>query len=272
MDLYEVSFNGFALNNGDFSNVMIHDFDRMPDEAKTISPVSSSNFSLITSKYYVQKQATVTLLTRGCFDKISAKTAMIRKTLQGRSGSLVLDKYVPTISGGVYSYDSWKQLTYTSATLDTVEFETEGINSVVTINFTILTPIGKGDVQTLYSATGVTSDSTVVNLIGADIQGTFDTQYPTYELTFNTVTNSANSSVSVSNEYNTITYTGDINDGDVLRFITSLENMDVTLNGETVNFSGTFPQLPLTGALLSVTDTLTARNVDIEITNTSRYI
>lgn len=272
MELYDVSFNGFQLNNGDFSSVMIHDFDQMPNANKNIAPVSTSHFSLITSKYYVTKTVTITLLTRGCFDKISAKTAMIRKTLQGKYGELILHKYVPTLNSSVYEYNSWTSLKYKKATLDSIDFDTQGINSVVTAIFTVLTPIGAGGTdQTLYSG-NVTSTPLTVDLTMTDIQGTFDTQYPIYTLEFGIVITGSNPSISFSNEYNILTYSGEVSYGDTLVVDTTLENMGVYLNGEQVDFTGSFPTLNLSGSILSITDTYTSRDVDVTITNTPRYI
>ena len=271
MDIYGISFNGYQLNINNYTDgVKWHDFDRMPDAERSISPVTSANRSVSTQERWVQKTAQIVILTKGCPKNVlDAHIARIRQVLQ-RKGSLVIQKGIPVLDGGSYEYDQYETLTYTSAVIESVEFDTQGNSSIVTIDVILLDPIAKGGtVQTLYTGTH-TTDSTIIDLSSVDIQGTLNVQYPVYTLTYNSVTLGANPSLSIYNGFNTITTEYAFGSGDEL--VIDTDKMLVTLNTSLIDFNGVFPNVSYNTPNLLITDTYDARNISVNVSNTPRYI
>lgn len=271
MDIYGASFNGYQLNVNDYTDgIKWHDFDRMPDAERSISPVTSANRSVSTNERWVQKTAQIVILTKGCPKNVlDAHIARIRQVLQ-RKGSLVIQKGVPILDNGSYEYDQYETLTYTSAVVDGVEFDTEGYTSIITIDFILLDPIAKGsNIQTIYSGTH-TTDTTIIDISSVDIQGTLNVQYPVYTLVYNSVTLGSEPSLSIYNGFNTITINHAFVNGDEL--VIDTDKMLVTLNTELIDFNGVFPNISNNTPNLVITDTYTARNISIDVKNTPRYI
>lgn len=271
MDLYSVSFRGVQLNNDEFSKVTLHDFDQMPQADQNIAQITAAHRSTITSKWYTQKIATVDLFTKDCTVELQAKMARIRQVLQGKTGDVVLDRGVPIRDGSAYEYDQWTSMTYMGATLESVEFDLQGKTMAASLTFILLNPIGLGGTdQTLFSGTGITSDNTYIDLTTTDIQGTFEIQYPVYSILVNDITLGDNPSLTITNQYNTLVYSGELEIGDVLELDTYTASLK--RNGNLVDYSGSIPSLPLAGQAFNITDTYTDRDFDITMINTPRYI
>lgn len=271
MDLYGATFKGEELNNGEFSNLMWHDFDRMPTADENIESIAISNSSTITKKLYVQKTVVIRLMNRGCTEDMQAKVARIRQVLQFKKGDLVLDRGIPVKASGDYTYENWTSMTFKDATLNEVSFDMSGRITVAELTFNVLDPIGYGSTnQTLYTVSSKTTQPTAVDLTTSDIQGTFDVQYPVYTITINSVTNGSNPSISISNGMNSITISRTFVAADVL--VINSETLEVTVNGDIVDFSGIMPSINLTDTLVTISDTFSARNINISIVNTPRYI
>lgn len=271
MNIDSVIFNGFELNDLSFTEgVQWHDFDRMPESDRSIATVTSANRSVATSIRWVQKTAAVRIFTRGCPKNVlDAHIGRIRQVLQNK-GSLVVNKGVPVLDSGSYEYDQWTSLTYTDAILESVDFDTVGSTSIINIDFILLDPIAKGSTpQTVASGTH-TTDTTIVDLSAIDLQGTFDNQFPVYTFTFNSVTNGANPSISITNGFTEITIANTFSPGDVL--VVDTDNLLVTLNTLMIDFNGIFPNIQNTTQPLNITDTLTARNISYTIVTEPRYI
>lgn len=271
MDIYSIVFNGFQLNDLTYTKgVKWHDFDRMPDAQRSISPVTQANRSVATSDFWVQKSARVTILLVGCPKHVlDAYIGRVRQVLQNK-GSLVLNKGIPTLVDGEYEYDDWTSLTYTEAILDNVTFDTEGMVSEVNIDFLILDPIGVGGTkQTIYSGT-MTSSPLNIDLSSLDIQGTFDNQFPVYTFTVNSITAGSSPSLSIYNGFNTITIDYAFTAGDVL--VVDTDNLLVTLNNDLIDFNGVFPNIQNNTQPLVITDTFSARNITVLVEEYPRYI
>lgn len=267
--LYSVKFGNIELNNSEFSKIAIHDFEAMPQITRNISQVTSAHRSVVTSRWFTSKKVTITLYTSDCTTELQAKIARIRQVLQKKTDSLQLNRGLPVLSSGNYEYNQWKVLTYLKATLDTVDFTVNGRIMTADISFTILDPVGISDeLQTIFSSNGVTVATTSINV--PLIDGTFEVQYPVYRITVNSITQGTNKSIAINNQFNTLTYTGDLVAGDVLELDTY--SASLTRNGNLVDYSGSIPTLPLTQSLVDITDTYTSRNIDILITNQARYI
>ena len=271
MNIESVIFNGFQLNDPTFTEgVRWHDFDRMPDSNRSISAITSANRSVATDIRWVQKTASVRIFTLGCPKNVlDAHIGRIRQFLQNK-GSLVVNKGVPVLDSGSYKYDQWTTLTYTDAILESVDFDTIGNGSVIDIQFILLDPIAKGGTpQTIASGTH-TTDTTIIDLSAIDLQGTFDNQFPVYTFTFNSVTNGASPSISITNGFTDITISNTFTAGDVL--VVDTDKLLVTLNTQLIDFSGIFPNIQNTSQPLNITDTLSARNISYTIVTEPRYI
>ena len=269
MDLYSVSFGGVQLNNSEFSKVMLHDFDQMPTITQNIAQVTSAHRSTITSKWYTGKTATIDLFARNCTAELQAKIARIRQVVQNRTGDLVLNRGVPKKESGAYVYDEWVEMTYEGATLSEAIFEIVGQTVVGTLTFALLNPIGLGETQSLFTGTA-TTNNTAIDLTTIDLQGTFNPQYPTITISVNNITRNAGQTLTITNQYNTLTYSGDLVAGDTLELNTYLATL--TRNGNLVDYSGSIPTLPLVGQIFNIEDTYTSRNIGIVVTNRARYI
>lgn len=271
MELFNATFMGEELNNLGFSRVMWHDFDRMPTADENINTIATSHLSTITKKLYVQKTVVIRLMNRGCTEDMQAKIARIRQVLQYKKGDLVLDRGIPVKTAGVYTYENWTSMTFKDATLDDVKFDMSGRITVAEVTFNVLDPIGYGGTdQTLYTVNARTITPTVIDLTSSDVQGTFNYQYPIYTITINTVTNGSNPSISLTNGVSTVTVSTTFTAADVL--VLNSGTLEVTLNGNLIDFTGIVPSINITDAAITVSDTLTARNIDIDVLNTPRYI
>lgn len=268
-ELHSVIFAGIELNNGEFSSIALHDFNQMPTATENTAQIVSSHSSVVTSKWFTSKTARVSLFTRGCTVELQAKIAKLRAAVQSRQAELVLNSGVPKLNG-VYEYDNWDQLTYSRATIGSMDVDLTGSVMTAELEFNILDPIGLGDTQTLFSGTGITDNNTSIDLTIVPIQGTFYVQYPVYTIRINSITQGSTPSLSITNQTNTITYIGGLNSGDVLELDT--HSAMLKRNGNNVDYNGSVPSLPLAGSPVNISDTFSARNIDITITNQARYI
>lgn len=272
MNVSDIQFGNTNLNEAlGASKVAIHDFSAMPQAENNIAHIAGSHRSTITSKYYASKIARATLYSSGDLTTLRAKVGLLKKNLQHKQLPLTVDIGQPLLVDGVYAFDTTVETQFSAATIDSIEIRYTKGSYAVDITFILLDPVGKSlTPQTLADIESSTVSSLSVDLSTIDIQGTFDTQYPVYEITINSVTNGSNPSISVSNGFNVLTYTGPLAAADVIVVDTDL--LTVELNGVMVDYSGTMPELILSSPALTVSNTLTARNIDILITNQPRYI
>ena len=120
----------------------------------------------------------------------------------------------------------------------------------------------------LLSHTGFTS-ATVTDT--PTVGGTAPYQLPVYTITINSLTGSGDY-VQISNDNNgqeILLYGLGLTAGDVI--VVDAENRSVTVNGDEVDYYGTFLELEPGASSLTYTDGFTTRNVDIAASYTKRY-
>lgn len=271
-ELLDLSFNGVSLQSITGGQVTDHNFDEMPEVSSSRSAVASAHRSITTGGFYVGKRAVVNIAVAGEFHELQAILARVRQLIQYKNRDLVLVRGVPVLSGGTYDLTNTTTITFKQANVVSADMNHNAAKgTVITVEFMIDDPVGVGsDVQTLLAATGVTTASTSLDLSTIDIQGTFQEQYPIYEITINSVTNGANPSITIINGLSTIVISQSFVAADVL--IVDTEKMRVTVNGELIDFTGSLPFIADIDSTIQIQNTFTARNIDIEVKNNPRYI
>lgn len=274
MNVSDLIFGNINLNNElGASKVAVHDFNTMPLAEQNIARVAGSHRSTITSKAFTSKLATASLYSTDTLNGLRAKVGLLKSRLQYKQLPLTVQLGVPVLENGAYVFDETRELQFTEATLDTIEIRYGKGHYVVDLAFILLDPIAKHMTpQELADIAGSTTSSVAIDFDDVDIQGTFDSQYPIYVITVNSVTNGSNPSISVSNGFNTVTLKASLTAADVITVNTDPDELTVKLNNLLVDYSGSMPSLILSDPEITITDTLTARNLDILITNNPRYI
>lgn len=271
-ELLDLSFNGVSLQSITGGQVTDHDFDQMPEIRSSQNPVSSAHRSITAGRFFVTKRSSVNIAVAGEFHELQAILARVRQLIQYKNKNLVLTRGVPILVDGEYDLTNTTEITFKSANVVDANMNhnaTKG--TVITVQFTIDEPVGIGSTpQVLLNATGVTGASTAIDLSTIDFQGTFQEQYPIYEITINSLTNGANPSITITNGLSEIIIAQAFTAGDVLKIDT--EAMKVTLNGELIDFAGGFPFIADFESVIYITDTFTARNVGKKATVNPRYI
>ena len=267
MDLYGITFGGIELNNKEFSEVTLHNFENMPDVENNVEQVIAAHRSVESGRWYTKRSVTVELLAYGCTPQIQAKLARLRQVVQSQQ-KLVLDRGLPKKTGNVWAYDQWRSLEYRSTVLDSFAPEITGMLVRVVLTFQVLDPIAVDPTPVTLLNTSSTEDNVYIDLTGATIAGTFQTQYPVYSIGVTSVTGTG--TVSISNQYNTIVYSGALEAGDTLVLDTYEASLE--LNGNLTDYSGSVPSLPQTGAILNIANTYSERDFSYSITNQPRYI
>lgn len=272
-DLLDVSFNGVSFQSVSGGQVTDHNFDDMPEIRSSQAAVSSSHRSVTSGQRFISKRAWINIAVEGeDLHNLQSILARFRQLVQYRNKDLVLTRGVPVLNAGVYEHDETRQITFHSANVIGADMNhTLGKGTVITVEFLIDDPVGvSATKQTLLNATGVTAQSTSINLASTDLQGTFLEQYPIFTIKFNSVTNGNNPTVEIENGLNTLTVSSSFTAGDVLEIDT--DEMKVRLNGELVDFSGGIPFIADPKSVIYIRDTLTARNVDRKAEIYPRYI
>lgn len=274
-DLLDVSFNGASLQEISGAQVTDHNFDEMPEIKSSRNPISSAHRSITTGSRFITKRATVNLAVRGeDLHNLQAILGRIRQLTQYANRDVVLTFGVPINNAGDYELDQTRTVTFKNANLVAADMNHNAAKgTVITVEFMIDDPIGVGGTaQTIYSTTGRTAALTSIDLSTIDLQGTFQEQYPTFEITINTVTNGSTPSIEIENGLNVLTISQSVSGGDVILIDTDPETMSVKINGEMVDLSGSFPFIADPNSIIYIRDTFSARNIDIEVSNNPRYI
>lgn len=138
-----------------------------------------------------------------------------------------------------------------------------------TIEFVCTEPFGLDTTPTsLFSVAGHTSASyTATPTVGGNVEG----QLPIFTITINSLTGTGDY-VQVSNDANNqalLIIGQGLANGDVL--IIDCEQRIVTLNGDEIDYSGTFLELDPGTASITYSDGFTTRNVDIDAEYTKRW-
>lgn len=267
-----MSFNGVSFQSVSGGQVTKHNFDEMPEIKSSRNPISNAHRSITAGSFFVTKHSTVKLAVQGEFHELQAILGRFRQLIQYKNRELVLTRGVPVLSGGVYDLSNTTEITFQNANLVAADLgESENKGFEITIEFLIDDPVGiSSDIQTIYSGSGITAASTTIDLSAIDLQGTFMEQYPIYEITINSLTNGSTPSFTIELGLITITIAQEFSAGDVLKIDT--DAMRVTLNDELIDFTGGLPFIADPDASIVISNTLTARNLDIDVTAASRYI
>lgn len=271
-ELLDLSFNGVSFQSVTGGQVTDHNFDEMPEVRSSQSSISSAHRSITAGRFFITKRASVDIAVAGEFHELQAILARIRQLIQYKNRELVLTRGVPVLVGGVYDLSQTTDITFRSANVVSADMNHNAAKgTVITVEFTIDDPVGVGsNTQTLLNATGVTTASTSLDLSTIDLQGTFQEQYPIYTITVNSVTNGSNPTITIVNGLTQMIIAQTLAVGDVL--VVDTDAMRVTLNGELIDFTGGFPFITDINSTIQITDTLTARNLNIQIKNDPRYI
>lgn len=271
-ELLDVSFNGVSLQSITGGQITTHDFERMPEIRSSQNSISSAHRSITAGRFFIAKRATVNIAVAGEFHELQAILGRVRQLIQYKNKEIVLTRGVPVLDGGDYDLDTTTKVTFREANMVDADLNpNDAKGKVITIEFLIDDPVGIGGTpQTLLNATGVTTASTSLDLSALELQGTFQEQYPIYEITINSLTNGSNPSISIVNGLSQIVISQEFSSGDVIKVDT--DAMKVTLNDEIIDFDGGFPFIADTESTIYISDTFTARNVNRKVTMNPRYI
>lgn len=271
-ELLDLSFNGVSFQSITGGQVTDHNFDEMPEIRASQNAVSAAHRSVTAGRFFITKRASVNIAVQGELHELQAILGRIRQLIQYKNKNLVLTRGVPVLTGSGYDLSQTTDITFKQANVVAANLRPNSSKtSVITVEFTLDDPIGIGsNTQTLLNSTGVTSASTSIDLSAIDLQGTFQEQYPVYKITINSLTNGSSPSITIVNGITTITIAQQFAAGDILIVDTDL--MKVTLNGELIDFTGGLPFIADPDATITISNTLSARNLNIEVKTNPRYI
>lgn len=274
MIITDVIFDSINLNDELVSDVIWHNFNEYPSQDSHIARLAMANKSIMTSRYFSQKTADVRFQLQDCTRfELETRLGKLKQRLQYRTGDIVVVQGQPSLDSNSDSSSATisDEVTYKDATVDSLKIvDMKNGIAIVEVTFLLLDPIGYGETDTLFSATGVTDAERAFNLSIIDIQGTFYRQYPVYTITVNSVTNGSTPAFEITNGSATLTYSGSLSADDVI--VIDTENLLVTVNGDEVNFDGVFPIIDRDVEEITITSLHSARNYDVDIVNTARYI
>lgn len=271
-ELLDVSFNGNSFQSVSGGQVTDHNFDEFPEIKDSSNQISAAHRSVTGGRYFISKRASVNIAVHGEFHELQAILARFRQLIQYKNRDLVLTRGVPVLVAGVYDLTDTTEITFKNANIIAADMNHSGNRgTVITVEFRLDDPVGVGGTpQTIYSTTGKTTSLTTIDLSAIDLQGTFQEQYPIYEITINSVTNGSTPSIEIENGLNILTLSQSVSGGDVILIDT--EALSVKVNGEMVDFSGSLPFISDPESIIYIRDTFSARNIDIEVLNNPRYI
>lgn len=271
-ELLDLSFNGVSFQSITGGQVTDHNFDEMPEIRASQNAVSAAHRSVTAGRFFITKRASVNIAVQGELHELQAILGRIRQLIQYKNKNLVLTRGVPVLTGSGYDLSQTTDITFKQANVVAANLRPNSSKtSVITVEFTLDDPIGIGsNTQTLLNSTGVTSASTSIDLSAIDLQGTFQEQYPVYKITINSLTNGSSPSITIVNGITTIAIAQQFAAGDILIVDTDL--MKVTLNGELIDFTGGLPFIADPDATITISNTFSARNLNIEVKTNPRYI
>lgn len=249
-----VYFNNFDLASLDGVQIYNHDFIGMPNRNISSSKLARSDKSLLTSAEYKDKTVTVDLFVCGTskssteenYDRLKGSIQTSEGTLRIEQGGSQVE-YVGTLSG--------------------ISKEYFGPKLKVTVSFFCSNPIGADqNPTTLLNINNTSATTTELITVG----GSFKT-FPTYLITFNSLTGGSAKTVSLLNPATNqgIRILRDWAALDILRV--DPVTLDVTVNGVVVDYDGTFPVYYPGSRSFQYIDDMTARNQDILITYNKQY-
>lgn len=271
-ELLDLSFNGVSLQSIAGGQITDHNFDEFPEIRASRSPVSASHRSITAGRRFISKHSSVDMAVQGELHELQAILGRIRQLIQYKNRDLVLTRGVPVLALASYGLDQTTDITFRQANVVAADLRPSSTKQmVIHIEFTIDDPVGIGsNVQTLLDAPGVTSNNTILDLSGIELQGTFMEQYPVYTITVNSITPGTNPSLTVINGLSEIVIAEALVASDVL--VIDTDAMKVSLNGELIDFTGGFPFIADPNSIIYINDTFSARNIDIEVKTNPRYI
>lgn len=256
MDKYSVKFagNDLALVSGvDLYN---HNFNDLPVRDIKINKLARRDLSIITSSEYTQKTIPVWLeICSGTRADTENTLAFVKSLLQPQNEQLIVSQ------GGV-------DVEYTS-TMNEFNIDWNGTRALVNVIFLASNPIGQeSDTQILASLAGVT---TATSSYSNTVEGSA-TAYPVITVAINSITGGTDKQITISNGKTGqgITIEGTWEALDIL-VIDSL-NMNVTVNGASVDFTGMFPQFPAGQAQITYIDDFTTRNISLTAVYNPRLV
>ena len=271
-ELLDVSFNGKSFQSVSGGQITDHDFDEMPDIRASQSAVSSAHRSLTAGRHFVSKRARVNIAVHGEFHELQAILARFRQLIQYKNRDLVLTRGVPILSGSTYDLTDTTTITFQNANVVAADMNhSANKGTVITIEFLLDDPVGIGsDVQTIYSNAANTAASTTIDLSAIDLQGTFQEQYPIYTIIVNSITAGSAPQFKIVNGLSEIIITQALVAGDVL--VIDTDEMRVTVNDELIDFAGNLPFIADPESDIILSNTFTARNLNIGVKINPRYI
>lgn len=271
-ELLDLSFNGVSFQSVSGGQITDHNFDEMPEIRASQNAISSAHRSITAGRFFTSKRASVNIAVHGEFHELQAILARFRQLVQYRNRDLVLTRGVPVLTAGVYDLTDTTEITFKNANVIGADMNhSANKGTVITIEFLLDDPVGIGGTpQIIHSAAGVTAALTTIDLSAIDLQGTFQEQYPIYEITINSVTNGDSPSIEIENGLNILTISRTFSGAEEI--VIDTDALNVKVNGEMVDFSGSFPFIADPDSTIFIRDTLSARNIDIEVRNNPRYI
>ena len=255
----DIQFNDFVLSNGNSMIIQTLKEDSGPRRAFDFTEVPRGHGNISYADYFREKHITMrgTLRADSAEDLEDAIDEM-KKELSVREGNLDIVK-----NGVVRRYVA------TLTNMDSIFQNREGYHITFCpffLDFTCLEPFGKSvnyESTAFLDETDLAFDEELFN------EGTAPTQ-PVVIFNFS----AASSLTEVSFLNNTtgeeIVYTGTISAGDYLRF--DSEEKEVTLNGTSVDYSGSFPSLAVEENSYTITVTGTSATYTLTIKYKTKYL
>lgn len=256
MDKYSVLFAGNDLALIDGVDLFNHNFNSLPVRDIKMNKLARRSLSIITSSEYSHKLVPVFMeVCSGARADTEDTLTFVKSLVQAQNEQLVV------LQGGA-------EVVYT-ATMQEFNIEWDGPKAYVEIIFVASDPVGRESVsQELASTTGITVASSAVNMT---VEGSA-TAYPVITVTINSLTGGTAKQITIANGMTNqgITIERTWSALDIL--IIDSENMEVTVNGTIVDFTGRFPEFAAGSGQITYLDNLTTRNVDLTASYNPRLV
>lgn len=255
-DIFTVTFAGNSLNTIIGAQVYDHEFNNLPSRDLKINKLARRDLSIITSAEYSSKVVTVSLRVGGA-DRLSTEAIIVnlKSAVQAQNAPLVVNQ------GNL-------KVEYT-ATMNQFSITWVGTTAMVVIGFNASDPIGKSvDVKTLIIQN---ANTTGVVALPITVDGSAAAK-PVITVAIRALTGGTNAPITIMNGNTTqgITVTRTWAANDIL-IIDSMQ-MQVSVNGTIIDFSGIFPTYPPGPQQIKYVDGLTTRTVDISATYKPRVV
>lgn len=274
--LSDVIYNGRNLSEILGIKVLNYSLLNAPKNATTSNRVAMAHRSA-TSRHFISKQITIQVVIEPAqvdlpdINWLEAVMGRLREISQVRWYDLSLVAGILENNGGEWEYGN-ETLTWKETRIESFNIDQIGKQAVVDMTFISDEPIGLGaTTQELFKGTAITDTEKVFDLAGVDLQGTFYLQYPCYEILVNSVDKGDNPSLTISNGFTKLIYTGEITNGDILTI--DCRDVQVLKNGNLVDFDGALPVIDKdTTRSITITHTYDALDYDIITNNQPGYI